>query len=612
MVTRNRDLTKRMNWFDRQFLRAQDLADEQDYQLDRLRRHNRLLVTPGVAEGLSVNGTAGATSLTVTPGTAVDALGREIVVPAPLSLSSLPGAPTTKVEIYILYQESETDPSTDPGVTGNTRIAESPGLLVRRTQPAADPLPTNGVLLAEVTLDGAGHISGIAGNPNNDVRLHAAAVVDNDIAVNSLTLKLKGVPSNQWPKLSCSGPNQAALDFASLTLDDQREIFFQDRGQIRSFDDSHRLVFNRQNNLLELYEFGAIRFLTGGAAPTEKMRILADGNVGIGTATPGEPLEVNGRVKAGPLSIGPWPANPNNFMFVGTNALDQTAGGNYALLQGSAGSDKGVTFLNSPEHIVLRIGNADHVILTKDGNFGVGTNAPSEQLQVETGSIFANGENQGVIVDAQGAKRVGFMKYPNREGMLVGNQALALPIRLGRWNGGTIQNPTTITEDLIVDSNGNVGIGTTKPAARLDVAGGIHSTMWNVTQLFNSTSGPIAAAGITSRAFSTGGGVLMIFASGSGFSSAGAGPIGIDIRVDGVSKGQASSFTNEAASHKAFVANALVVSGIGPGPHTVTVAPIGGTTMDINDRVSVTVLELPFTLAPVIVLPPLPLPPITG
>ena len=56
MVTRNRDLSKRMNYFDRQFLRAQDFMDEQDHYTDRRWRHNRLLHVSGVAENLIVSG----------------------------------------------------------------------------------------------------------------------------------------------------------------------------------------------------------------------------------------------------------------------------------------------------------------------------------------------------------------------------------------------------------------------------------------------------------------------------------------------------------------------------------------------------------------------------
>ena len=57
-------------------------------------------------------------------------------------------------------------------------------------------------------------------------------------------------------------------------------------------------MFNRAGNLLELHEQGDIRFLTGGPPPTERLRILATGQVGLGTATPTQALEVVGTVKA--------------------------------------------------------------------------------------------------------------------------------------------------------------------------------------------------------------------------------------------------------------------------------------------------------------------------
>ena len=66
----------------------------------------------------------------------------------------------------------------------------------------------------------------------------------------------------------------------------------------------------------------------------------ASGNVGIGEIVPTEKLVVDGRVRASTLSIGPWPANPSGFAFVGSNLLDQAAPGNYALLVGT-GADGG-------------------------------------------------------------------------------------------------------------------------------------------------------------------------------------------------------------------------------------------------------------------------------
>ena len=100
-----------------------------------------------------------------------------------------------------------------------------------------------------------------------------------------------------WPKLSCTQPGQLSLHDAGLSLQGNQEFFFHDSGQIRAFDNNHRLVFNRVGGLLELHEAGDIRFLTGSPTPTEKMRILANGHVGIGTITPTSPLHVMGDIR---------------------------------------------------------------------------------------------------------------------------------------------------------------------------------------------------------------------------------------------------------------------------------------------------------------------------
>jgi hypothetical protein len=92
------------------------------------------------------------------------------------------------------------------------------------------------------------------------------------------------------------------------------------------------------------------------------------------------------------------------------------------------------------------------------GEVGVGTSTPMEKLQIESGSVFVDGEGGGVIVDAQGLERVGLMKYRGFSAMLVGNSQLANPIILGRWVGGTIKRPNEVIEDLVIDPSGNVGI----------------------------------------------------------------------------------------------------------------------------------------------------------
>jgi hypothetical protein len=114
--------------------------------------------------------------------------------------------------------------------------------------------------------------------------------------------------------------------------------------------------------------------------------------------------------------------------------------------------------------------------------------------------------------------------------------------------------------------------------------------MWKVTQLMNQVAGGLPK---TSASFSTTGGTLLIFASGSGWRNV-AGAIGMDIQVDGVTKGSATVTASEANSHKAFIPNTIVVTGIAAGSHTVTLSAWGNTTTDSNDWYSVVVTELPF------------------
>ncbi len=111
-----------------------------------------------------------------------------------------------------------------------------------------------------------------------------------------------------------------------------------------------------------------IRFRIGNV---DRVTLAANGNFGINTATPSELLEVNGRIKVGALAIGPWPANPGNYVFFGATNLDQSQAGNYALLQGASAADNGTTYLNSPASVRLRINNGDCAVIDGAGNFSV-------------------------------------------------------------------------------------------------------------------------------------------------------------------------------------------------------------------------------------------------
>jgi Chaperone of endosialidase len=277
-----------------------------------------------------------------------------------------------------------------------------------------------------------------------------------------LILRRDGVEDSQWPRLSCSQAQQAALAVGDLRLDAGREVLFQDQGQIRAFDDTHRLVFDRGGNLLELHEQGAIRFLTGAPAPSERLRILATGQVGLGTATPTQALEVVGTVKA--------------TAFEGDGAGLSGVSGTDVTKVAKAGDTMTGPLTITAAGIGLRITQNATVggTLTVTGNVGIGTTTPGAPLHVAQYMAvgpFSATTGQGGIDVTGGAAELGFVKrsltaWP------------ASPVAGDRfvWYNpdGTARLWTHQRGDLLtVTSLGNIGIGMTGPRTQLHVLGRI-------------------------------------------------------------------------------------------------------------------------------------------
>jgi hypothetical protein len=179
MVERNRDITQRLKYFDRQFLRVQDFVDEQDWILDRFRRHNRLLHTAGIGEGLVVSALSEVGKekvVLVIPGTAYDNLGRELIVTTPHEVNLLDLKDATEqfispVFLTIVYREELSEPSTDPGTANqHTRILIKPDFKISANVPT-EPEP---LLLAAISRDPAtGTITAIDSNPSGRKRVKA-------------------------------------------------------------------------------------------------------------------------------------------------------------------------------------------------------------------------------------------------------------------------------------------------------------------------------------------------------------------------------------------------------------------------------------------------------
>src|SRR5215207_29440 len=99
----------RVHYFERQFLRPADFADEQDYHVAMRRRHNISHHTWGVVTGLEVTAEEG--NLYVQPGVAVDGYGRELILPQrqPLSTNAFTEKGSDELDVWLVYERSGSD-----------------------------------------------------------------------------------------------------------------------------------------------------------------------------------------------------------------------------------------------------------------------------------------------------------------------------------------------------------------------------------------------------------------------------------------------------------------------------------------------------------------------
>jgi len=168
---------------------------------------------------------------------------------------------------------------------------------------------------------------------------------------------------------------------------------------------------------------------TGGSL-FERMRITADGNVGIGTTAPGAKLDVSGNIRTSTY-----------YNFNGNPSIPTTAG---AAIFDQSGVGPTINGLN----VTFRTGNtpAERMRITEGGNVGIGTTSPAQKLDV-VGKMKISDD----IILAQTNGRI---DYDN--GVSTG------ALRFWSTNGGA--------ERMRITSAGNVGIGTTSPYTPLEIS----------------------------------------------------------------------------------------------------------------------------------------------
>ncbi|MCZ7384195.1 MAG: hypothetical protein O8C63_05530 [Candidatus Methanoperedens sp.] len=182
--------------------------------------------------------------------------------------------------------------------------------------------------------------------------------------------------------------------------------------------------------------------------PEERMRIHTNGYVGIGTDNPKTPLHIPGQG----LQIGTSPQASNNFHMV-SDFTENSRG--FRLFNGN---------YEAGTHLLT---------VLVDGRVGIGTPTPSAKLEVNGDAKFND------TVTFAGSNPINIDQYGIRQNSA--NPVLAAStdttyIRSPSNNGniGFQSNDGGNTSLLINTLNGNVGIGTPNPGAKLSINGGLH------------------------------------------------------------------------------------------------------------------------------------------
>jgi hypothetical protein len=172
--------------------------------------------------------------------------------------------------------------------------------------------------------------------------------------------------------------------------------------------------------------------------------VLSNGNVGVGTDSPVQKLDVNTGASSGGIKITANNTYNSQLFFYNEStlrsAITSIAGGNLAFYHN--GGDK--------------------LVIDNSGNVGIGTTSPGHKLDISTSDTIpvkitgTSTSGTGIYLDND---RTGSKLF----GILVGNTGAG---------DFSIKDEDAGVDRLVIKSDGNVGIGTTSPSTKLEVQGG--------------------------------------------------------------------------------------------------------------------------------------------
>lgn len=217
---------------------------------------------------------------------------------------------------------------------------------------------------------------------------------------------------------------------------------------------------------------GRLEILTEGTdgGADIRMTIKSNGNVGIGTTSPGTKLEVNGRI----LGTG------SNSATMYLRANDEASGSKVWGIR----SDQGNFYIGNATDAY--IGWKEIVTVLNNGNVGIGTTNPISTLHVVTsGAPFTpDTASDDFVIGSSAATGISIQSGSINSGRIV----FAIDGQIER--GGIVYDhansrmrfdTNNTANQMVIDQDGKVGIGTTDPQSKLAVNGMITAKDVKVT-----------------------------------------------------------------------------------------------------------------------------------
>jgi hypothetical protein len=205
---------------------------------------------------------------------------------------------------------------------------------------------------------------------------------------------------------------------------------------------------------------GNIHFNTinnGTTSWTEKMRITDTGNVGIGTTGPNDKLEVAGNIRTA----------SNGYFYASNTGISQvllnSTGSNWGTLQNDAADKWSLGYRNSAASTL----GTPVLTWNASGNVGIGTTGPQYNLHID-GAAQGAATSLGMMNNSSG--------HGGSDGLVFGLANDNSSTWIWNYENSPLRIATNNVERMRIDSSGNVGIGTTNPATKLDVNGTITAT----------------------------------------------------------------------------------------------------------------------------------------